>query len=222
MIGKKLMNDPIEFFNSQTFYNLSLRTAYGNEFNYWMPIYTNDDVFKKYKKHFFNSLFILENILENFPNQFFDPQCILKILPFLIDRITILIQSVWSMRAYQLLTPTLNLFFCSWDSDSSSRCYVLIRKLLKQRVKEKNYPKNIWGSYSLFLQFLIFLLMIKIYWYYFLIISYQGKLSTNFYSTIVPIKSFLSIKESSWKKCKQIPECLMRKILWISFQKLKK
>jgi hypothetical protein len=84
-----LMESSSNIIDIKSFDNISLRTATGNEFNYWMPIFTNIAVYQKYKQRILNSFSIIQHGIKG---KKFKPKQIIKILPCLINNMIVHLQ----------------------------------------------------------------------------------------------------------------------------------
>ena len=56
-------------------------SSFGSSYNYWLPIYINDEHFERSKEHIFNAISIIYAGVEGKRENDFRPEMVLKVLP---------------------------------------------------------------------------------------------------------------------------------------------
>ena len=102
----QLASSPEKVFESKSFDYHKLRTAMGSEYNYWFPLYINEEIFQKNKQYIFNAVSVIKYGIEGKKKFDFQPEQILVIFPCLMNKMIValqtgnLFQSYASIEAY--------------------------------------------------------------------------------------------------------------------------
>ena len=87
---QQVQNDPYKL---DDYDNTFLRTANGENFNYWIPIYVNETMYKKFRQIILNSISVLKFGIVGKKEYDFDAELILKIYPTMMNKMIVALQS---------------------------------------------------------------------------------------------------------------------------------
>ena len=96
----QLASEPWKVFDSKNFGKYHLRTAMGAEYNYWFPLYINEETYQKNKQYILNAISVLKYGIEGVKKHDFTPELILSIFPCLMNKMIVALQDGALFQSY--------------------------------------------------------------------------------------------------------------------------
>jgi len=129
----QLMDNPLKVLDPNRFDQISLRTATGCEYNYWLPIFTTDALYNKYKQHILNAFSVFKFGIEGKKELDFELGHILNIFPCLLNKMVINLQKgvvFESVAAIEAYAHFLRLFIQLIEE------FPILQKIIDRKVSE--------------------------------------------------------------------------------------